>query len=217
MYSTTFLSRPAIVKERVSKAYRARELDQRLNRQRLLQEARCMVKCRRGGVLTPSIYLVDEENGRLILEKIIGKTLKELLQSSYAENHSYPTNSLAWAREVGIILGRMHDMDVVHGDLTTSNIMIRNCCDNDTSNTVGEGAFQIVMIDFGLGQMQSAVEEKAVDLYVLERAFTSTHPDSDNLVSQVLEGYRFGCRKGTPVLQKLEQVRLRGRKREAFG
>ena len=190
-----------------------------------------MVKCRRGGVLTPSIYLVDEEKGILVQEQILGTTLKELLQTSYSASRSYPANSAAWAREVGAIVGRMHDMDVVHGDLTTSNIMLRipdagrsticpsssSSCIRTCSSSLGEGIFQIVMIDFGLGQMQSAVEEKAVDLYVLERAFTSTHPESDHLVSQVLEGYRFGCRKGTPVLQKLEQVRLRGRKREAFG
>jgi TP53 regulating kinase-like protein len=53
VYSTTFLSRPTIIKERVSKKYRVKELDSRLNIQRLRQEARCMVRCRRAGVLTP--------------------------------------------------------------------------------------------------------------------------------------------------------------------
>lgn len=32
-----------------------------------------------------------------------------------------------------------------------------------------------------------------------------------------MESYRFNCRKGTPILNKLEQVRMRGRKREMFG
>jgi TP53 regulating kinase and related kinases len=66
----------------------------------------------------------------------------------------------------------MHDADVVHGDLTTSNIMVRS------PKVVSD----IVLIDFGLGMMQPTVEDKAVDLYVLERAFLSTHPDSSSLV-----------------------------------
>jgi TP53 regulating kinase-like protein len=69
----------------------------------------------------------------------------------------------------------MHDIDVVHGDLTTSNIMVRG----DAIN----GYSEVILIDFGLGQMQSVIEDKAVDLYVLERAFISTHPGSEYLVS----------------------------------
>ena len=84
VYASTFLSRPAIVKERVSKAYRVRELDIKINRQRLLQEARCIVKCRRAGISTPSIYLVDQMNNRLYMEKIQGSTVKAILQHAMA-------------------------------------------------------------------------------------------------------------------------------------
>ncbi len=65
---------------------------------------------------------------------------------------------------------------------------------------------QVFLIDFGLGQMKAVIEDKAVDLYVLERAFMSTHPDFTCLVSVILESYRFGSRKGTVVLTKLDQV-----------
>jgi TP53 regulating kinase-like protein len=74
------------------------------------------------------------------------------------------------------------------------------------------------MIDFGLGQMQATIEDKAVDLYVLERAFISTHPGSEHLVPVILEAYRFACKSmGTKVLGRLDQVRMRGRKREMIG
>lgn len=109
------------------------------------------------------------------------------------------------ATRIGEMIGKMHDIDVIHGDLTTSNIMIR------------EGSHQTVLIDFGLGAMQAIIEDKAVDIYVLERAMLSTHPGCEKLISAVLQAYRFACRQGTVVLLKLEQVRLRGRKREAFG
>lgn len=67
----------------------------------------------------------------------------------------------------------MHDGQIIHGDLTSSNIMLRS-----PSN-------DLVLIDFGLGQMKPTIEDKAVDLYVLERAFISTHPNSEVMVSHL--------------------------------
>ncbi len=62
------------------------------------------------------------------------------------------------------------------------------------------------MIDFGLSTVQTSIEDKAVDLYVFERAVMSTHPGTEALVSAALESYRFACRQGTLVLLKLDQV-----------
>lgn len=106
----------------------------------------------------------------------------------------------------------MHDADIVHGDLTTSNLMVQ-----DKSEEEGSSSSQIVVIDFGLGMMKPTIEDKAVDLYVLERAFISTHPESEYVVAAVLEAYRFSCRQGTTILVRLEQVRMRGRKRDMLG
>jgi TP53 regulating kinase and related kinases len=111
-------------------------------------------------------------------------------------------------REVGAAIGRMHDSDVVHGDLTTSNIMIRKTEQRQEQGQIQEqtqgqeqtqeqgadssssfshaDSFQVVLIDFGLGMTQPSIEDRAVDLYVLERAFLSTHPGSENLVSSVV-------------------------------
>ena len=69
-----------------------------------------------------------------------------------------------------------------------------------------------------IGATQAIIEDKAVDLYVLERAMLSTHPGSEHLINTILASYRFACKKqGTNVLFKLEQVRLRGRKRDMIG
>jgi tRNA A-37 threonylcarbamoyl transferase component Bud32 len=46
-----------------------------------------------------------------------------------------------------------------------------------------------LLIDFGLSYHSTLPEDKAVDLYVLERAFASTHPDSTTLFARVLEAY----------------------------
>lgn len=79
VFTTSFMGVPAVLKERLSKSYRVKELDKKINRQRMLQEARCIVKCRRAGVAAPCIFLVDAENNRLYMERIIGKSFKDIL------------------------------------------------------------------------------------------------------------------------------------------
>jgi TP53 regulating kinase-like protein len=106
--------------------------------------------------------------------------------------------------EIGRIIAAMHDMGVIHGDLTTSNMMRQ-----------GDG--QIVVIDFGLASSSSNTEDKAVDLYVLERAFTSTHCHSDALFQLVMDGYAAASTKADVTLRKFKDVKLRGRKRSMLG
>jgi TP53 regulating kinase-like protein len=83
VFETDFAGRPCIVKERVKKSYRLPVLDKKLSHRRLVQEARCILKCRRAGVLTPVIFLVDEDKSRLYLEKIEGGSLKDYLRRAY--------------------------------------------------------------------------------------------------------------------------------------
>jgi TP53 regulating kinase-like protein len=101
------------------------------------------------------------------------------------------------AKSIGAAIGKLHDAEIVHGDLTTSNIMVTSTGDDSQLST------DVVLIDFGLGMMKPTMEDKAVDLYVLERAFISTHPGSEYLVGHYvsnrivaynLNAARSGCR-----------------------
>lgn len=83
VFETDFAGRACIVKERVKKSYRLPVLDKKLSHRRLVQEARCILKCRRAGVLTPAIFLVDEDKSRLYLEKMQGGSLKDYLRRAY--------------------------------------------------------------------------------------------------------------------------------------
>ncbi|KAI8325929.1 TKL family protein kinase [Martensiomyces pterosporus] len=106
---------------------------------------------------------------------------------------------------VGRILLKMHSANIVHGDLTTSNMIV-------------DKAGEIVLIDFGLSHISPSVEDKAVDLYVLERAFVSTHPNSEQLFACVLEAYSGkDDQAAIAVLKRLDEVRQRGRKRDMSG
>jgi len=83
-----------------------------------------------------------------------------------------------------------------------------------------------VIIDFGLSSASLMAEDRAVDLYVLERAFDSTHPvqqGQEPHFDRVLKGYekvlRERGKKGEweRTEKRLEEVRMRGRKRSMVG
>lgn len=102
-------------------------------------------------------------------------------------------------RAIGESLAALHGHNVVHGDLTTSNLLVTK-----------DGT--VWMIDFGLSATSLSVDDKAVDLYVLERAFLSTHPSLTHLFQLILLAYHDPI-----VLKKLSEVRMRGRKRTMVG
>ena len=95
--------------------------------------------------------------------------------------------------KIGVEIAKLHLIDIIHGDLTTSNMMLR-ASNNDLvcAGLYIETCLSIflqILVDFGLAYHSTLVEDKAVDLYVLERAFASTHPDSEPLFASVLEAY----------------------------
>jgi len=118
---------------------------------------------------------------------------------------------------MGIEIAKMHNVSIIHGDLTTSNMMLRRrLFPLEPSNS--ELPSEILLIDFGLTSTSGLAEDKAVDLYVLERAFASTHPDSEHLFERVLEAYaRESGKVWASVKKRLDEVRLRGRKRSMVG
>jgi TP53 regulating kinase-like protein len=120
-------------------------------------------------------------------------------------------------------VGGLHAIGVVHGDLTTSNMMLERAGRGDGGGEreeEGGGGLEgeIVLIDFGLAAQTTQEEDRAVDLYVLERAFGSTHPREEGMFGEVLEGYREAFPKGSKgTLRRLEDVRMRGRKKSMIG
>lgn len=132
------------------------------------QEARCLSRCQRARIDTPTVYMVDTENYLIYMEYIEGCSVREYLVTPEGQTEAAQTKV---AQEIGRALGLMHNIDVVHGDLTTSNLLMRN-----------ETGGSVVLIDFGLSYVSQLIEDKAVDLYVLERAFSSTHPNTEVMV-----------------------------------
>ncbi|KAI8976377.1 hypothetical protein BD414DRAFT_524620 [Trametes punicea] len=220
-----------LLKYRFHKQYRHPTLDASLTKSRVAGEARALIKCLRSGVNVPGIRMVDAVEGVLGIEWIDGKSVRLLLgggaegeeevdSSSEVEDEIQPEedDSLqeygiskdALMAMIGTEIAKMHKADIIHGDLTTSNMMLRH-----PSSRKG---LQLVLIDFGLAYTSTLVEDKAVDLYVLERAFASTHPQSEPLFAGVLKAYeRYMGKDWTAISRRLDDVRLRGRKRSMVG
>ncbi|KAL3518850.1 hypothetical protein ACH5RR_021439, partial [Cinchona calisaya] len=180
VFESIFVGRRSIIKERFSKKYRHPSLDSKLTLKRLNAEARCMTKARRLGVSTPVLYSVDPVLHSLTFEYVEGPS-------------------------IGDAIGKLHDGGLVHGDLTTSNMLVRS------------GTNQLVLIDFGLSFTSTFPEDKAVDLYVLERALLSMHSSCGNVMDLILAAYKKSSKQWSSTLNKLVRVRQRGRKRTMVG
>ena len=211
LYKGTYLGKLTLLKERFIKKYRHPDLDTSITKERIKAESRALLKCKNAGIKTPMIYLVDMQRRSIYMEYIdFSITAKEFI---------FQADELLLDKlcdGIGVMLGRLHCNNIIHGDLTTSNILV--------ANKSGESRFddyahlQLVLIDFGLAHIETNVEDKAVDLYVLERALLSTHSIHDTMFSKILVSYRKNNKSGCKeVLAKLDDVRARGRKRTMVG
>ncbi|THV02581.1 hypothetical protein K435DRAFT_827412 [Dendrothele bispora CBS 962.96] len=230
-------SPPLLLKYRFQKQYRHPSLDVNLTRSRIAGEARALLKCLRSGVNVPGIRMVDATEGVLGIEWIEGQSVRKLLpgesegdDEGEGEVGEEPTDEekLDALKEYGVSIdqlmsligteiAKMHLADVIHGDLTTSNMILRRPSSSSIPDIPTQT--QLFLIDFGLSYTSSLIEDKAVDLYVLERAFSSTHPDSSLMFTGVLAAYqkKMGEKRWGVVKARLDDVRLRGRKRSMVG
>lgn len=182
--------RDAVFKERVAKGYRNPELDAELRRARTKKEALLMAEARKLGVRIPKIYDIDMPAATLVMEYVPGELAKDVLQDSEARNGK--------ARLIGETAGKLHSGDLVHGDLTTSNMIF------------ADGG--LAVIDFGLGEKTREAERKGVDLHLLKEAVDSAHSEFPALFDHIKSGYLAAYPDGgDTVLRVLEDIESRGR------
>lgn len=126
---------------------------------------------------------------------------------------------------LGSLLAKLHSKNIIHGDLTTSNILVKNSIfdrfqGNEATTTTDSNNNLFIIIDFGLARVDSTAEDKAVDLYVLERSLKSSHSQVPTLFSVIMSSYQKGIidkKQRREIISKYEDVRARGRKRIMIG
>lgn len=197
----------AIKKERFEKKYRHPDLDKRLARRRTRAEIKSLERIAahdadKFGKLIPKVLFKDDRT--IIMSQVIdSKTANEMLNDFRKSNNEQAMNQLL--KQIGKLVGIIHLCKVIHGDLTTSNILV---------NSNGD----LIPIDFGLSFSSDTSEDRAVDLYVLQRALQSTEIEDDKF-NICLESYKeqFDHTVADSVVKKFEEVRSRGRKRLMIG
>jgi len=195
LFLETWCEKKVIMKKRTPKSYRLCELDLKLRSYRTIHEAMLIHQAKLIGVPTPLIYFVDTKNSTIIMEYIIGKQLKELA------NESSKLKLKPIFIQIGRIIGKLHSSGIIHGDLTTSNLIL-------------DPQDRVFFIDFGLGKRSQELEERSVDLFLLKRALNSTHYLlAAPFYSWVLEGYSkiVGYKNSMEVERRIESIADRGR------
>lgn len=190
IFLTTWNRHKAILKARKKKGYRNAALDHRIRRRRTIRESEIISQVKSFGICTPLIYFVDTKNCTIIMQRVEGKLLQDLSDSKLIKT----------TKEIGHIVGTMHNNGIMHGDLTTSNFI--------TSNG------RIFVIDFGLANRTAKPEDHAVDLRLFKEILNSAHASiAKNAWSNFLDGYKItvGKTRFSKVTNLVSIIEGRGR------
>jgi len=176
-----------VTKDRVSKSYRHPVIDNNLRKFRTRREAKILEKLKEIDFPGPDLISSCDQSMKINMSFIDGVKLRDVLH----ENH------LVYSEEIGKLLGILHSHGIIHADLTTSNMILKD---------------KIHFIDFGLSFFSEKTEDKAVDLHLLDRALESKHYKIHKpCMHFVIKGYKQTYKKSEEVLERLRKVQERGR------
>ena len=179
-----------ILKKRVKKNYRVDSLDDRIRKIRTRAEANILQKSRQIGANVPKVVKINENDQEITIEKIEGPLVKDFLSAG---------NYHQIAQKIAQQIALLHSNDIIHGDLTTSNMIL-------------DPKGNLVLIDFGLAKHSSKAEDKAVDLHLLEETLESTHTEiSEKMFAIVLKEYQKLNKNSKEVIDRYNKLKERGR------
>ena len=184
----------AIFKVRQPLTYRLQVLDDAIRRQRTLREADMIHHAKKAGVEAPFLYDVQVPAAILVMEFVDGERVKDVL--AFASREEIDSVFYEFGRDVA----KLHSAGIMHGDLTTANVVRRRG--------------KLVFIDFGLAIHTSRVEDHAVDLRLIKETLTGAHPAaSAAALDALIRGYATGVGglRSRAVLKQLQSIERRGR------
>jgi len=198
IYLVDFLGMKVVVKKRVSKPFRNPVFNKVFIEHRTRTEAKVLSELYLAGVSVPSLLLVDEEAGVIVMEYIEGARLSDslgLLRESAVE---------AIGEAIGKYAALMHNMGIYHGDFTLANVLLVRS---------SESGNRVVIIDFGLAGYSTDIEEYAIDLHLMSRSVEALYPELAEVFTRaVFRAYREHSKVGgDSVIRKVSEIRTRGR------
>lgn len=195
--ATIFLDKEIIIKKRIRKSYRLKELDEKIRKLRTRSEAKILGKLL-NIIPIPKIINVDEKEKEISMKFILGKKISDELEGFSK------ILQLKIFKKIGENIAKIHSLNIIHGDLTTSNMIF-----NEKEN-------KVYFIDFGLGFFSSKIEDKAVDLHLLKQALESKHFENHKKnFKGVVKGYKIS-EDSEKVLERLKKVESRGRYKDKY-
>ncbi|MFX0059514.1 MAG: KEOPS complex kinase/ATPase Bud32 [Candidatus Hodarchaeota archaeon] len=198
LFNGYWFDKEVIFKERIPKKYRLEELDKKIRTTRTLNEARALIKVKSYGINVPQVFEIDPHTSTIIMKYIEGKKLKDLLK----EIDNINKKEILFL--IGSYIAILHKNGHIHGDITTSNIII----------TKGN---QIFLIDFGLHEYSDSIEDKSVDLHLFKRVLISSHgEDYDLCFKAFIDGYRSKYKDNESkeckeIIKNISTIETRGR------
>jgi Kae1-associated kinase Bud32 len=193
IYTAQWEGRKAVRKVRIQKAYRHPQLDARLRKRRTAREAKILRAAFEAQVKCPQLYCELESQNELVIQWIDGSLASRLLP----EKGKLLDKHLNWMRQAGNNLAKLHTAGIVHGDYTTSNIMV-------DSNGI------VQVIDFGLSEHNNGVEEKAIDVLLFQRSLAGTS-DPEKLFEVFWQAYSVVDKQSQLVMERAKKILSRGR------
>lgn len=193
-----WFGKEVIFKKRYPKKYRIEPIDKKIRVSRTLNEARALIKVKNYGLNVPQVFEIDVNTSTIIMKYIEGEKLKDSIPV-FDNQKKYKIFN-----EIGRFIAKLHQNGHIHGDITTSNIII----------TPNEDFF---LIDFGLHEYSDSIEDKSVDLHLFKRVLISSHgSDFDICFKAFIEGYLSsydlnGSNEGKYIVKNINSIESRGR------
>lgn len=193
-----FRDKNRIIKERLSKDYRLPQLDKSLRQFRTRREAKVLRRLDELDFPAPKMYDFCDKRMTITMDFVNGKNVRDVF-----DNPENRDDFQLLAEDIGKNIAMLHHNNMIHGDLTTSN-MIKE--ENEVTKDVK-------FIDFGLAQFSDKVEDRAVDLFLLDRALETKHYQLyPEIFEKVLAAYKKEYpTEASKVLERFEAVKKRGR------
>lgn len=188
VFETTYLGFPAVVKRREPKKYRNKKLDEKIRFRRTKQECFLLHNAKMAGVLCPAILKVDKKNSEITMEFVLGKKAKLVLGKKNFKKICF---------QIGAEIGKLHSKEIIHGDLTTDNLILQKN--------------KIFFVDFGLGFFSKKTEDRATDLLSLKKTFQATHFALKGGFGAVLAGYKKTAPNAEQVEKTIAEIEARTR------
>jgi Kae1-associated kinase Bud32 len=190
-----YLQDNLIIKDRIPKSYRLKKLDESIRKKRTKSEKKLLEKASKIINSPLPLNLAEKNSTKITLPFINGKKLSEHLDNL--------ENKKEVCIKIGESIAKLHDSDIIHGDLTTSNIILSK-----------DG--KVWFIDFGLGFHSRKIEDKAVDLHLIKQALEAKHfSNFESHWKNITTGYQTS-KNSQLVLERLKKVESRGRYKDKY-